>query len=177
MHSQPVAQLVSAAATVTCLPPETETVIVDPAGTGPGTVMTMPGASSTEVALIRRDPGLAARASATCRSAAATERWLGVAAGMGLPPAAAGATPLRAVAKAAIASRVTSRRTRRVRTRESAMRAPPVNPTVAPVMARVDGRIMLAARPGAEQAMHRQLPGNLRHSDRDRRAPETLVSR
>src|SRR4029453_15746200 len=94
MHSQPEAQLVSAAATVTCLPPETETVIVAPGVTGPGTVMTTPGASSTEVALIRREPGVAARTSPPCRSAAATERWLGLAAGMGLPPAAAGATPL-----------------------------------------------------------------------------------
>lgn len=83
--------------------------------------MTTPGASSTEVTLIRRDPGLAARTAATCRSAAAAERWLGVAAGMGLPPAAAGATPPRAVAMAAITSRVPSLRTRGCRTREPTM--------------------------------------------------------
>src|SRR5436190_17488986 len=126
VHSQPDAQVLSAAAAATTIWPPlcVGTVMVAPALTGPGTVMTTPGASSTEVALIRREPGLAARAAAICRSAAATERWLGVAAGMGLPPAAAGAAPLRAVARAAIISRVPSLRTRGVRTSEPTMRGP-----------------------------------------------------
>ncbi|HVD89512.1 MAG TPA: hypothetical protein VNB91_11515 [Jatrophihabitantaceae bacterium] len=111
MHSQPDAQLVSAAATVTCLPPRTGTVIVAPAVTGPGTVITTPGASSTEVRVIRRDPGLAFSAAATCRLAAAADRWLG-AKGMGLRPAAAGATPLRAAASAAVTSTAASLRAR-----------------------------------------------------------------
>jgi len=84
-------------------------------------VMTTPGASSTEVALMRREPGLAARASATCRLAVAAERWLG-ANGVGLPPAVAGVTPARAVAIAAITTKVASLRTRGIRTREPAMR-------------------------------------------------------
>jgi hypothetical protein len=52
-------------------------LMVAPAVTGPETVMTTPGASSTEVALIRRDPGLAARVAATCRSASAPSAGLG----------------------------------------------------------------------------------------------------
>ena len=98
--------------------------MVAPVLIGPGTVMITPGASSTEVALMRREPGLAARASATCELAAAAERWAGVA-GMGLPPAAAGATLARAVAMAAVASRVASLRTWGIRTREPAIQRPP----------------------------------------------------
>ena len=81
---------------------------------------------------MRRDPGSAFRTSATCRSAAAADRWVGAKgmglppAGMGLPPAVAGATPLRAMAVAAITSRVASLRTRRIGTWEPTKASPPV---------------------------------------------------
>src|SRR5829696_3035741 len=90
------------------------------------------GRQQHRVALMRRDPGSAFRTSATCRSAAAADRWVGAKgmglppAGMGLPPAVAGATPLRAMAVAAIASRVASLRTRRIGTREPTKASPPV---------------------------------------------------